>query len=90
MAAAIVTLDGTGRIVLPKSVREQLNLRRGSQLELTIRGSCLELKPLDSTPALVRENGLWIHRGTATAPLADSVSRLREERSDHLGRGATH
>ena len=85
----IASIDGTGRLVLPKKLRDQFNLRAGSRLEVASAGDHLTLRPLDATPALVRENDLWIHRGTATAPLADSVSRLREERSDHLSRGAT-
>jgi len=82
----VVSIDGAGRIVLPKKVREQLGLRAGSQLELATRGGALELRPVDAVPALVQESGLWIHQGTAQAPLKDAVRRSRDERLDALER----
>lgn len=84
----IVSIDGAGRVVLPKKVREQLNLRAGSQLELAAHSASLELKPLELAPGLVREDGLWIHHGVAQAPLGEAVRRLRDERADTLGRRA--
>ena len=47
-----VTLDQAGRIVLPKSLRDELQLSPGDTLDLTIQGEEVTLRPRrSSTPA---------------------------------------
>lgn len=41
-----VSIDGAGRVVIPKSLRDQFNLHAGSQLEITSGVDGLELKPV--------------------------------------------
>ena len=85
---AIVSIDGAGRIVRPKPLRDQLDLHSGSQLELAAREDRLELRPLASGAALRKQDGLWIHHGKTSVPLAAAVQRLRDERADQLVRQA--
>ena len=85
---AIVSIDGAGRIVLPKPIRDQFNLLPGSRLEIATAADRLELKPMDSSPALACEQGLWVHQGAAQASLTDAVQQLRDERLRGPGPGA--
>lgn len=83
-----VTMDGAGRVVLPKRVRDRYRLRGGALLELELESDHLRLRPVEQGPALVKENGWWVHRGEAEAgaDLADVVGRHRRERIEDLSR----
>ena len=57
-----VTLDKAGRVVLPKSLRDELHLGAGDTLELTVRGEEVTMRPKRSAPPLQRERGVWVYR----------------------------
>ena len=76
----IVSIDRAGRIVLPKPLRDQFNLHPGSQLTIAPGSDHLELKPVESSSAMAREDGLWVHQGMAQVNLSAAVNQLREER----------
>jgi AbrB family looped-hinge helix DNA binding protein len=81
---AIVTIDGAGRVVIPKTLREQLGLSPGDNLALEIDGERVTLKPVRSTPALSKEHGIWVFRSGRKVAAADTdraLERLRHERS---------
>lgn len=48
------TIDRSGRIVVPKPLREQLNLEAGTRLEIRVRGERLEIEPVPAPMRLVR------------------------------------
>ena len=48
------TIDGGGRVVVPKPVRERLGLTPGSEVELTERDGWLEIAPAPTPMRLVR------------------------------------
>lgn len=50
----LATIDGGGRVVVPKDVRERLGLRPGAQVELTEIDGALEITPV-VTPMTVAE-----------------------------------
>jgi AbrB family looped-hinge helix DNA binding protein len=50
-----VPIDLAGRIVLPKPVREQLALKPGDRLKLSIQGAGLSLTPANETAGFVRK-----------------------------------
>jgi len=53
----LATIDGGGRVVVPKEIRDRLGLRPGTQVELTEIDGALEIAPA-VTPMRVRmENG---------------------------------
>jgi AbrB family looped-hinge helix DNA binding protein len=83
-----VTMDGAGRVVLPKPVRDRLRLRAGAELELELQGDYLTLRPVALGPVLANEDGWWVHRGEAErgAALEDAVDRHRRERIEDLSR----
>jgi bifunctional DNA-binding transcriptional regulator/antitoxin component of YhaV-PrlF toxin-antitoxin module len=54
----IITIDGAGRLVGPKAMRQRLRLRKGSRLWVREEGG----EPMD---------GLLVIRGRLTGPLPD-------------------
>jgi AbrB family looped-hinge helix DNA binding protein len=60
-----VKVDKSGRIVLPKPVRERFRLRAGTNLELEEGPEGLLLRPVGHRPSMVRKNGLLVHLGKA-------------------------
>lgn len=77
------SIDKAGRIVIPKSVRDQLGLTPGDTLELDSTGERITLRPVRTSSALVKEHGVWILQSGSSYPakLADDVlEQVREER----------
>lgn len=86
--SATVSIDKAGRIVVPKPLRERFRLRPGARLELEVHGDHLRLIPLDRGPALVKQDGWWVHEGVPDrgTDLAEAVKRHRRERLEDLRR----
>jgi AbrB family looped-hinge helix DNA binding protein len=85
-----LTLDKTGRIVLPKPLRQELQLAPGDTLEAETSGERITLRPVRGNAALRKKHGIWVYR--AGEPLSDDVVQetLREVRrerdEENLGR----
>ncbi len=78
-----VTIDGAGRVVIPKLLRDQLGLVPGDTLALQSDGESVMLRPVRSSSALRKEQGVWVFRTgrTIAANETDRVlDALREER----------
>ena len=75
----IITIDGAGRVVVPKQLREQFNLGPGTKLEIEARGDGVMLRKVGTEPALMRKKGILIHHGSARVAL-DIVEFIRAER----------
>lgn len=76
-------IDRAGRVVLPKPVRERWGLHADTELELIERPDGLLLKPVESAPAMVKVDGLWVHQGTALSNARwDVIDQVRDERTD--------
>jgi len=67
-----LTIDGAGRIVLPKPLRKQLDIGPGDLLELESAGERIILRPVRGRGPLAREKGVWVFR--TGQPLAASVT----------------
>jgi len=81
-----LTIDKAGRIVLPKPVRDELQLSPGDTLEIENSGEEITLRPVRGNVPLRKKRGVWVFR--AGEPLAASVvdetiRKVREERSEH-------
>ena len=55
-----LTVDKAGRVVLPKPVRDQLQLSAGDSLELESSEDQIVLRPVRGTAGLRRERGIWV------------------------------
>lgn len=51
------TIDGAGRIVVPKPLREALGLSPGTRLDISTYGGGLTLVPRGRTARLIEEDG---------------------------------
>jgi AbrB family looped-hinge helix DNA binding protein len=76
--AEIVEVDGSGRIVLPKRLREELGIRARTKLMLTRRGDKLVAIRLD-VDELVRRLESELE-GVKVEDLADSVRKEINEK----------
>ncbi len=57
-----MTVDSAGRVVLPKPLRDQLGLAPGDTLALESDGERVTLRPVRSSSALRKEEGVWVFR----------------------------
>jgi AbrB family looped-hinge helix DNA binding protein len=84
--ATQLTIDKAGRIVIPKSLRDQLHLEPGDSLELEHAGEEITLRTVRGTGTLTREHGVWVfHAGDPiSASITDGLLRqIREDRDLH-------
>jgi AbrB family looped-hinge helix DNA binding protein len=80
-----LTLDKAGRVVLPKPLRDELELSAGDTLELESRGEQITLRPVRGSTPLRKERGIWVYRSgrPLTAATTDQTLRqIREDRDD--------
>ena len=82
-----ITIDGAGRIVVPKRLRDRFNLVAGTELEIEASGECLRLRKVGAGPALVRKKGILVHHGGGRATL-DVAAFIRAERDSRSRRSA--
>lgn len=75
----VITIDGAGRIVVPKPLRDRFNLVAGTELEIETSGECLQFRRVEGGTALVRKKGVLAHHGDSRATL-DVASLIRSER----------
>lgn len=75
-------IDKSGRLVVPKRLRDHLGIQADAELEITTRSGGLFVRVVGEEPALVKVDGLWVHRGSAQ-PDADwerVIEYVRNER----------
>lgn len=77
--ASVITIDGSGRLVIPKEVRERHHLEAGARLTLVEDGDQLLLVPVHDDPMAVDKGGILVFRGRLIGPVPDH-RKLRDER----------
>jgi AbrB family looped-hinge helix DNA binding protein len=82
-----LTLDKTGRIVLPKPLRDEMELVPGDTLELESSEEEITLRPVRGNVPLRKKHGIWVYR--VGEPLTDSVvqktvGQVRREREEQI------
>lgn len=78
-----ITIDASGRLVIPKEVRSRHHLGPGARLLLEDEGDRLVLKAAPDAPLVAEKNGLLIFSGRLKGEIPDHRD-LREERLDRL------
>lgn len=80
-----ITIDGAGRVVIPKPIREALGLKAGTELDIAIDGVAIRIDGPDAPePKLVERDGFLFIEGVAPSDVGEEVRRMREERLDYL------
>lgn len=75
-----VTLDKAGRVVIPKTLRDELHLDPGDTLEIATEGERVTLRPLRESTPLRKEHGVWVFRSGRKLAAAETDKVLRETR----------
>ena len=78
-----LTIDKAGRIVLPKPVREELQLSPGDSLEVESSEERVILRPVRGNGRIYKKQGVWVMH--TDAPLSadvgeKTVRQIRRER----------
>ena len=81
--AVTVSIDKSGRLVIPKQVRDRLGLTEGAEFELSELRDGLVLKVLSRDSALEEIGGLWVHRGRPASE-ADLRLAIQDHRENRL------
>lgn len=79
-----ITIDGAGRVVLPKSVRQSAGLQPGSKLTVEVRHGQIVLQPVTQAVQVTREGRfLVLHEADGpplTPEMVDEYRRKAYER----------
>ena len=78
------TLDGFGRIVIPKKTRRHFGLEPGSVLEVNESDDGILLKPASQEAPLKLEAGVLVFSGKAGGDLEGAIRRHRDERASAI------
>jgi AbrB family looped-hinge helix DNA binding protein len=72
-----ITLDQAGRVLIPKALRDELELEPGDALQLETEGEKILLRPVRGTAQLKKEHGIWVLR--TGEPLRVSPEKVLQE-----------
>jgi AbrB family looped-hinge helix DNA binding protein len=78
-----LTLDKAGRVVLPKPVRDEMQLRAGDSLELESSEDRIVLRPRRGGAGLHKKQGIWVFStGEPVSAKAtdETLRQIRRER----------
>lgn len=75
-----VTLDKAGRVVIPKTLRDEFHLAPGDSLTLESHGDSVTLRPVRSASALRKEQGIWVFRSGHKLSAVETERALDESR----------
>jgi AbrB family looped-hinge helix DNA binding protein len=81
-----VDIDKAGRIVLPKHLRDELQLEAGVTLEIESSGEELTLRPVRGRTPLRKKQGVWVFRSgvpLSSEEVEKTLRKVREERHQH-------
>jgi AbrB family looped-hinge helix DNA binding protein len=90
MKANLVPIDKAGRVVLPKSVREELAIKPGDVLKVGVQGVSVTLTKSSEGSGLVRRGQALVFSTPGENHLTvETVEELRSrEQDDHAWRNA--
>ena len=78
-----LTIDKAGRVVLPKPVREELQLGAGDSLELESSEDRIILRPARGKGRMYKKRGVWVFDSGEPLPpdvVEKTLRRVRAER----------
>src|ERR1700730_409481 len=77
-----LTLDKAGRVVLPKPVRDEMQLRAGDSLELESSEDRIVLRPRRGGVGLHQKQGIWVFGFGEPIPAGATDEILRQIRRE--------
>ena len=84
------TIDKAGRIVLPKSLRDELHLEAGDTINLQSEGDHVALRPVRPSSRLRKDRGFWVfHTGhpLSAAESERAMNEVRQRREQEILNG---
>ena len=84
---ATLTIDKAGRIVLPKAVRDALQISPGDSLELESSDDHILLRPATGKGRMYKKQGMWVFDSgvpVSAETVNRTISRVRAERDRHV------
>jgi AbrB family looped-hinge helix DNA binding protein len=85
-----LTIDKAGRIVLPKPVRDRLQIAPGDQLRIESDDDRIILRPARGAAQLRKKRGVWVYRSDeplSASTVQETLERVRRERDqENLGK----
>jgi len=76
-------IDKSGRIVVPKPLRERLGFKPDMELEAIEQPDGVLLKRAEERPSMTKVDGLWVHQGIAE-PRANWERILEDVRGERI------
>ncbi len=80
----LLTIDESGRILLPEQVREQLGLNIQDRLSLEIKNGQLILQPLSPEALTDYEEGVLVVKSEFVDNIEITIDNIRNERINEL------
>lgn len=86
------TIDGAGRLVIPKALRERAGLTPGTSVDIRFREGAIEITPVHSEAGWETRHGIRFPIPPADAPelsaddIRGAIEAGRSERIDEVGR----
>ncbi len=74
------TVDRFGRIVIPKKIRDDFNLKAGAAIRLEETEQTIILRPVQGESNLRVKDGVLVFSGTPLEDLGDALAKHRQER----------
>jgi AbrB family looped-hinge helix DNA binding protein len=81
------TIDGAGRVVIPKPIRDAAGLKPGLELEVVLRDGCVQIEPKLAPVKIVRKGSVLVARIAGAKKMSSGnvdelVRKLREGEID--------
>jgi AbrB family looped-hinge helix DNA binding protein len=71
-------IDGAGRVVIPKALRDALGMIGGSEVEIEEYGGVIQVRPLGGHARLEQRDGRTVAVGSGAIITDDMVRALRD------------
>ena len=76
-----VVLDTSGRLALPKSLRDHMRLSPGDSVSIEAEDDTITVKPIRPMASIKKECGMWVFQGEPMdITLSELIDRDREKR----------
>ncbi len=83
-----LTLDKMSRLVVPKGLRDRLDLKPGDSLEVTLEPDGIRLRPVQPLSNIAEEDGILVCSSEVPPSIWDIgafIDAQREQRSQEIG-----